>query len=140
MAKGFSIAVSKWLFVIRLLLGEIPERIEFEQHYMQDALLPYLELTQAVRTGDVPAFNTVAQKHSAVFQADHTSNLISRLHHNVLRTGLRRISVAYSRISLKVCTSVFVFKYKSSTSVTVLLFSKLIFFFFLDPLIRKIFY
>lgn len=31
---------------------------------------------------------------------DRTSNLIVRLRHNVIRAGLRRISLAYSRISL----------------------------------------
>jgi hypothetical protein len=43
-----------------------------------------------------------AKMHQAVFFADHTHNLITRLHHNVIRTGLRRINLAYSRISLQV--------------------------------------
>lgn len=42
----------------------------------------------------------VAQQYAQSFAADHTQNLITRLHHNVLRTGLRRINIAYSRISL----------------------------------------
>ncbi len=51
----------------------------------------------------VPSFSY----YSCVFcwhRADATSNLITRLHHNVIRTGLRRIHLAYSRISLKVGT------------------------------------
>ena len=44
---------------------------------------------------------SVAQQYASSFCADHTQNLITRLHHNVLRTGLRRINIAYSRISLK---------------------------------------
>lgn len=35
-----------------------------------------------------------------MFAEDRTSNLIVRLRHNVIRAGLRRISLAYSRISL----------------------------------------
>ncbi len=35
-----------------------------------------------------------------MFLADRTHNLITRLHQNVIRTGLRRINLAYSRISL----------------------------------------
>ncbi len=35
-----------------------------------------------------------------MFLADRTHNLITRLHHNVIRIGLRRINLAYSRISL----------------------------------------
>ena len=43
----------------------------------------------------------VAQQFAESFAADHTQNLITRLHHNVLRTGLRRINIAYSKISLQ---------------------------------------
>lgn len=34
------------------------------------------------------------------FQEDHTFMLILRLRHNVIKTGLRAISLSYSRISL----------------------------------------
>lgn len=45
-------------------------------------------------------FHRASQNHSAQFLRDHTNNLIVRLRHNVIRTGLRRINIAYSRISL----------------------------------------
>lgn len=99
-ASGFRIEVNKWLILVRLLLGEIPDRPEFAQPGMKGALQPYFELTQAVRHGDLTAFAEVAKKNDAVFRADGTHNLITRLHHNVIRTGLRRINLAYSRISL----------------------------------------
>lgn len=99
-AHGFRIAVVKWLTLVRLLLGEVPERPELVQAGMASALLPYLELTQAVRSGDLIVFAQVAKRHDAVFLSDGVSHLVTRLHHNVLRTGLRRISLAYSRISL----------------------------------------
>ena len=35
-----------------------------------------------------------------MFRADRTQNVIVRLRHNVIRTGLRRINLAYSRIGL----------------------------------------
>lgn len=38
-----------------------------------------------------------------MFRTDGTYNLVTRLHHNVIRAGLRRINLAYSRISLQVC-------------------------------------
>jgi 26S proteasome regulatory subunit N3 len=44
----------------------------------------------------------VSEKFAGVFKADRTTNLITRLQYNVIRTGLRRINLAYSRISLKV--------------------------------------
>jgi 26S proteasome regulatory subunit N3 len=101
-AKGFSIIVTKWLMVIRLLLGEVPERVEFQQCGMHKALQPYLELTHAVRGGDVLTFNKVAGQWHETFLQDKVHNLVNRLRYNVIRSGLRRISISYSRISLQV--------------------------------------
>ena len=42
----------------------------------------------------------VAEKNAAEFTADKTRNLIVRLQFNVIRAGLRRVNLAYSRISL----------------------------------------
>ncbi len=55
-ALGFQIAANKWLIVVRLLLGEIPERSEFSVPGMRAALQPYFELTTAVRSGDLTTF------------------------------------------------------------------------------------
>jgi len=55
------------------------------------------------RPGDLSpssACRNAAEEHDAVFRHDRTHNLITRLRHNVIRTGLRRINMAYSRISL----------------------------------------
>lgn len=99
-ARGFRVTVHKWLVLVRLLLGEVPERTEFTVPELQPALVPYFELTQAVRSGDLQEFSHVAQQYHSVFRADKTYNLIVRLRHNVIRAGLRRINLAYSRISL----------------------------------------
>ncbi|GFH12605.1 PCI domain-containing protein [Haematococcus lacustris] len=90
-ALGFRVAADKWLTLVRLLLGEVPDRQELVAPGLALPLRPYFELTQAVRTGDTQMFSQVAQTHAAVFKQDATLNLITRLHHNVLRTGLRRI-------------------------------------------------
>ncbi|XP_042402311.1 probable 26S proteasome non-ATPase regulatory subunit 3 [Zingiber officinale] len=99
-ARGFRIQCSKWAIIVRLLLGEIPDRTVFMQKGMRKALSPYFELTNAVRIGDLELFRTVAEKFSGTFSSDKTHNLIVRLRHNVIRTGLRNISISYSRISL----------------------------------------
>ncbi|KAL0923527.1 hypothetical protein M5K25_007587 [Dendrobium thyrsiflorum] len=99
-ARGFRIQCNKWAIIVRLLLGEIPERTVFMQKGMKKALTPYFELTNAVRIGDLELFRTVAEKFSSTFSSDRTNNLIVRLRHNVIRTGLRNISISYSRISL----------------------------------------
>ena len=61
---------------------------------------PYLELVQAVRLGDLSAFRAAMEKHAATFTADTNYTLIVRLRQNVIRAGLRNISLAYSRIAL----------------------------------------
>ncbi|KAK4803948.1 hypothetical protein SAY86_003765 [Trapa natans] len=99
-ARGFRIQCNKWAIIVRLLLGEIPERTVFMQKGMEKALSPYFELTNAVRIGDLELFKSVADKFAVAFNTDRTHNLIVRLRHNVIRTGLRNISISYSRISL----------------------------------------
>lgn len=99
-ALGFRIQCNKWAIIVRLLLGEIPERTVFMQKGMEKALRPYFELTNAVRVGDLELFRSVAEKFSSTFSVDRTHNLIVRLRHNVIRTGLRNTSISYSRISL----------------------------------------
>jgi hypothetical protein len=53
------VTVAKWLALVRLLLGEIPEHGELTAVGMKEALRPYFELTQAVRVGDLTAFRHV---------------------------------------------------------------------------------
>ena len=48
--------VSKWLILVRLLLGEIPEHQDFTQPGLRKPLQAYYELTQAVREGDLSLF------------------------------------------------------------------------------------
>ena len=100
-AHGFLIVAHKWLIIVRLLLGDIPERTLFRAKGFRKALAPYLDLTQAVRTGDLLQFGAVSDKHNDVFVLDRTRNMIVRLRHNVIRAGLRNIHLAYSKISIK---------------------------------------
>ena len=82
---------------------------------VKHSLAPYLQLTQAVKTGDVgrsnyfinlslknfpnrnilleiqsnqSRFDSVVKKFAAQFQADFTYSLIVRLHHNVVKTAV----------------------------------------------------
>jgi 26S proteasome regulatory subunit N3 len=87
--------------VVELLLGEIPDRAIFREPPLRKPLLPYFQLTQAVRNGDLVQFNQVLEDHTWKFQQDHTYTLIIRLRHNVIKTGIRSISLSYSRISLR---------------------------------------
>lgn len=100
-ALGFRVTVQKFMVIVQLLTGVIPERAVFRQANMEKALLPYLEITKAVRVGDLTAFKAVTEASAAVFAKDQTTSLITRLRHNVIKTGLRKLNTSYSRISLK---------------------------------------
>ncbi|KAL6727592.1 hypothetical protein Aduo_009456 [Ancylostoma duodenale] len=100
-AIGFKQNVQKWVIVIGLLQGEIPERSIFRQPIYRKCLLPYLELTQAVRLGDLAKFNGVVKHYGPVFEKDETLTLIVRLRQNVIKTAVKQISLAYSRITIK---------------------------------------
>ena len=54
----------------------------------------------AVRSGDLDKFVSVIDTFGKSFHADRTLTLILRLRHNVIKTAIRTISQAYSRISL----------------------------------------
>ncbi|VDP75986.1 unnamed protein product [Echinostoma caproni] len=99
-AIGFKQALHKLNTVVELLLGDQPDRSIFRQANFKVALQPYFQLTQAIHTGDLGRFNEVLRVHGAQFSADKTYTLILRLRHNVIKTGVRRISLSYSRISL----------------------------------------
>ncbi|KAJ3277006.1 26S proteasome non-ATPase regulatory subunit 3 [Terramyces sp. JEL0728] len=98
---GFQQTANKLSIIVQLLMGEIPERSLFRQENLRKALIPYLQITQAVREGDLGKFQEALAKHSDIFHADKNMTLILRLRHNVIKTGVRRISLSYSKISLK---------------------------------------
>ena len=99
-AVGFRIAVTKLALVTQLLLGEIPPRSEFLQQGMKEALVPYLQLTSCVRFGSLGRFLSILQQHKSAFEHDRTYSLIVRIRQHVIKTGLRRICQAYSKITI----------------------------------------
>lgn len=100
-AGGFYQAASKLLVVVELLMGDIPERAIFRQPDLEHAMKPYLSLVQAVRIGKMEGFLAVVQEHSTLFRRDGTYTLILRLRQNVIKTGIRMMSLSYARISLR---------------------------------------
>ena len=100
-AGGFYQAASKLLVVVELLMGDIPDRAIFRQQSLEHAMQPYLNLVQAVRVGKIEGFLNVVQQHNALFRRDGTYTLILRLRQNVIKTGIRMMSLSYARISLR---------------------------------------
>ncbi|KAI4129787.1 MAG: hypothetical protein LQ347_003637 [Umbilicaria vellea] len=100
-AGGFYQAASKLLVIVELLMGDIPDRAIFRQPNLERAMQPYLLLVQAVRVGDLEGFLKIVQVHSVSFRRDGTYTLILRLRQNVIKTGIRMMSLSYARISLR---------------------------------------
>ncbi len=100
-AAGFLQSAHKFFVVVELLMGDIPDRSYFRIDALKKALAPYLEIVQAVRVGDLSLFQSALSRHEKLFHQDKTYSLILRLRHNVIKTGIRMISLAYNRISLK---------------------------------------
>mmetsp|Transcript_868 Transcript_868/g.2008 ORF Transcript_868/g.2008 Transcript_868/m.2008 type:complete len:522 (+) Transcript_868:409-1974(+) len=98
---GFRIALHKLACIVQLLMGETPERSWFAQPQMEAALLPYFELVRAVRNGSLSDYDRVREQNAAVYAKDKLATLVVRLRNSVIRTGLRRINMSYSRISFK---------------------------------------
>ncbi|PKS11222.1 hypothetical protein jhhlp_002983 [Lomentospora prolificans] len=100
-AVGFSQTATKLLLVVELLMGDIPDRSTFRQPTLEVALQPYFRLVQAVRVGNLEDFETIIADHADTFSRDGTYTLILRLRQNVIKTGIRMMSLSYSRISLR---------------------------------------
>lgn len=98
-AVGFRQTVQKLVIVVELLLGDIPDRQIFRQSALRRSLVPYFQLTQAVRLGNLKRFGEVLANFGEKFRQDHTFTLIIRLRHNVIKTAIRSIGLSYSRIS-----------------------------------------
>ncbi len=100
-AQGFFLTATKLLLVVELLMGDIPERATFRIPSTERALQPYLHLVQAVRVGLLAEFEGAIKQHGETFRRDGTYTLILRLRQNVIKTGIRMMSLSYARISLR---------------------------------------
>ena len=54
-----------------------------------------------VKSGDMDTFKSIVTKYEAIFRADRNYSLILRLRHTVLKFGLKKLNISYSKISLK---------------------------------------
>lgn len=98
-ANGFVQIATKLSIVVQLLMGDIPELSVFRKQ--AGNFEPYYYISRAVRLGDLNLFGTVLAQYKLAFVADDTFTLVSRLRQNVIKTGIRIISLLYSKISLK---------------------------------------
>lgn len=98
---GFLQASYKLNVLIELLTGDIPELEYFKKPGFEQILKPYQEITKAVKLGDLKIFNEYLTKNREQFLKDDNLTLVTRLRSNVIKTGIRIISLSYKKISLK---------------------------------------
>ncbi len=78
-------------------MGQVPDRSSLRGKGMEG----YLQLTLAVRNGDLRQFSSVMTTFSQQFRTDGLLSLVQRLSHTVIKAGLKRISISYSCISFE---------------------------------------
>jgi len=81
-------------------MGQIPNREIFVDQLIFQNVFPYYRLIQVVLEGNLQDFTKTVEQYKATYQKDNLYAMILRLNQIVIRIGLRRISVAYSNISL----------------------------------------
>ena len=98
---GFLQQANKLHCVIQLLMGDIPELSFFHQKNMEHTLFPYYHLTNTVKLGDLKKFTSVITKFKPQLVRDGNYSLCVRLRSNVIKTGIRMISLTYKKIMLR---------------------------------------
>ena len=82
-------------------MGEIPNRQIFSQKFLQKPLSPYFQVVNCVKSGDMETFKKIISQYEKIFKADKNYSLILRLRHTVLKFGLKKLNISYSKISMK---------------------------------------
>jgi len=100
-ADGFKIIVQKLLIIVEMLMGEVPDLASFYNLSFASSLISYLDLIKAVKKGDLSEFKNVLVKYESTFTKDGNYTLIQRLRQVVIKIGLRKINLSYSRISFE---------------------------------------
>jgi 26S proteasome regulatory subunit N3 len=81
-------------------MGEIPSRQVFNTAEYQKHLSPYFQIVQCAKSGDMEKFRQLITQYQKVFQADKNLTLVQRLRHTVIKFGLKKINISYSKISI----------------------------------------
>jgi len=98
----FKSMVQRLMIIVEVLMGEVPDISKIlANEYQLRLLKPYFELIKSVKKGNLKEFALTINKYEKTFLKDKLYNLIHRLRHVVIKIGLRKINLSYSKISLK---------------------------------------
>jgi 26S proteasome regulatory subunit N3 len=82
-------------------MGEIPNRQIFSHPDFKKPLAPYYQIVTSVKSGDIENFKILLEKYQGIFSADKNLSLVQRLRHTVIKFGLKKINISYSKISIQ---------------------------------------
>ena len=102
--QGFKNLVNKYLILVQLLMGEIPDiksLMKSNRVVDYEEFKPYLLMLKIVRQGNLDEFKKGIKSYEYNFKKDGTLNLVQRIRQVVIKAGLRKINLSYSRISIK---------------------------------------
>lgn len=88
--------IEKFKVIALILSGQLNTSYNWNKN-----LIAYKEACEAVKLGDREKLTRVIEEYKNIFWNDNTYFLIRRFHHLILHECIRKISVVYSRISLK---------------------------------------
>lgn len=92
---SLELKIKKYTIVCKLLLGDFSISYSY-----RDDLKPYFSLIGAVRRAETGLFYEIMEEYKAELFSLNLWFIARRLLNNLLREGLRKISVCYSRISV----------------------------------------
>lgn len=96
--NGFKTRVRKLRLVLQLLMNEPPTH-----EWLSHSKIPqhYMSLVHAVNLGNHEEFEGLLAKHAEAFARDGMTSLLRKMRSVVMRNSLKKLSVAYSRISVE---------------------------------------
>lgn len=82
-------------------MGEIPHKSVLGGRDFIKPLAPYLHVLHCVKQGEMEKFRSLLVKNAKVFTFDKNMALVQRLKHTVIKFGLKKINISYSKIALR---------------------------------------
>ena len=92
---GFKNLVNKYLILVQLLMGEIPDiKSLMKSNRVRDyeEFKPYLLMLKIVRQGNLEEFKKGIKIYENFYKKDGTLNLVQRIRQVVIKAGLRKIN------------------------------------------------
>lgn len=94
---NFKLRARKLKIILQLILNEPPS-----QTWLNESKIPsyYLSLVHTVNRGDYTEFANLTSIHKANFSKDGVLHLLDKMRSVVMKNALKKLSVAYSKISI----------------------------------------